>query len=110
MCSHQNSQNNRATDLAGWRLAIVLASLSLGLLLVAVDNTILAVAIPEITTIFYSLQDVGWYGSAYLLAITALQPTFGKVYKLTSVKVNYLVCVVIFEGKCSRAISVRSKV
>ncbi|KAL9075027.1 MAG: hypothetical protein Q9161_001958 [Pseudevernia consocians] len=65
----------------GWKLAIIIGSLSFGTLLVAIDNTILAVAVPRITTVFNSLKDTGWYGSAYLLSITALQPTFGICYK-----------------------------
>ena len=30
-------------------------------------NEIIAVAIPRITDEFHDLNDVGWYGSAYLL-------------------------------------------
>lgn len=83
---------------SGWRPIVILTSLSLTLLLVALDNNILAVAIPEITTYFHSLEDVGWYGSAYLLAVTALQPMFGSILKYASVKKTYLTCIVIFEG------------
>ena len=91
----RDSTTNHVT---GWRLVVVLVSLSLGTLLVAIDNTILAVAIPEITAVFHSLDDVGWYGSSYLLTVTALQPTFGTWFKYFSVKWTYLTCVVIFEG------------
>ena len=83
----------------GWRIAIITGSLCLGTLLIAIDNTILAVAIPKITTVFNSLDDVGWYGSAYLLSITALQPTFGNIYKYFDVKITYLISIVIFESK-----------
>ena len=83
----------------GWKLFIVIVSLCLGTLLVAIDNTILAVAIPTITSTFGSLSDVGWYGSAYLLTVTALQPTFGNLYKYFHVKVTYLASIIIFEGK-----------
>ena len=83
----------------GWRTAIITGSLCLGTLLIAIDNTILAVAIPKITTVFNSLNDVGWYGSAYLLSITALQPTFGNIYKYFDVKITYLISIVIFESK-----------
>ena len=84
---------------SGWRLAVITISLCLGTLLIAIDNTILAVAIPKITTVFNSLDDVGWYGSAYLLSITALQPSFGNIYKYFDVKVTYLTSIVVFEGK-----------
>lgn len=31
-------------------------------LLIGIDNTIIATAIPKITSVFDSLGDVGWYG------------------------------------------------
>ena len=34
------------------------------------DNSILATAIPTITTAFNSLDDVGWYGSAFLICVS----------------------------------------
>ena len=83
----------------GWKLALIIAPLCLGTLLVAIDNTILAVAIPTITTDFNSLQDVGWYGSAYLLAVTALQPDFGNIYRYFQVKATYLISIIISEGQ-----------
>lgn len=46
---------------------------------------------------FNSLNDVGWYGSAYLLTTTALQPSFGKVYTYFDVKWTYLSALMIFE-------------
>ena len=46
---------------------------------------------------FQALNDVGWYGSAYLLTTTAFQPTFGKVYKMFKIKWVYMSCVFVFE-------------
>ena len=83
---------------SGWMLAVSIASLWLGCLLVAIDNTVIAVAVPRISTVFNALNDVGWFGSAYLLTVTALQPTFGLLYKYFHIKLIYLVSVVIFEG------------
>ena len=59
-----------------WRLGLVTASLYLGTLLVAIDTTIISVAIPRISSSFLALDDVGWYGSGYLLNVTACQPSF----------------------------------
>lgn len=39
----------------------------------------------------------GWYGSAYLLTTTALQPMYGTIYKYFNVKFAYLTAVFIFE-------------
>ncbi|KAL4925326.1 major facilitator superfamily domain-containing protein [Aspergillus undulatus] len=38
------------------------------------DSSIVATAIPQITSRFNSLLDVGWYGSAYQLGYAAFQP------------------------------------
>jgi hypothetical protein len=69
----------------GLKLAVILAALCLAVFLVALDNTIISTAIPKITDHFNSITDIGWYGSAYLLTATALQPTFGRVYTIFSV-------------------------
>jgi MFS family permease len=63
----------------------------------ALDNSIIATAIPRITDQFHSLGDVGWYGSAYLLTTAALQLLFGKFYSYFSIKWTYLVAISIFE-------------
>ncbi|KAL8763455.1 MAG: hypothetical protein Q9184_000763 [Pyrenodesmia sp. 2 TL-2023] len=81
----------------GWRLAVIMVSLCLGTLLVAIDNTIIGIAIPQISTEFDSLDDIGWYGSAYLLTVTALQPTFGNIYKHFDIKITYIISVLVFE-------------
>ena len=47
----------------GAKLGIIIASLCLSVFLMALDNTIIATAIPKITNHFQSLDDVGWYGS-----------------------------------------------
>ncbi|KAI4687938.1 uncharacterized protein J4E88_003531 [Alternaria novae-zelandiae] len=66
--------------LHGPKLAILTLGLCLTTFVIALDNTIIATAIPRITTVFNSLEDVGWYGSSYLLTTTSLQPSFGKVH------------------------------
>ena len=82
----------------GWRLAVVIVSLCLGTLLVALDTTIIFVAVPRISTSFHSLEDIGWYGSAYLLTIMAFQASAAKIFKYFTVKVTYLISILIFEG------------
>lgn len=46
---------------------------------------------------FNSIDDVGWYGSSYLLTTCAFQLFFGKLYTFFSIKTVYLVALVIFE-------------
>lgn len=82
---------------AGAKLAIITISLCLSVLLMALDNTIIATAIPRITDQFNSLDDVGWYGASYLLTTCAFQLLFGKFYTFFSIKWVYLVAIGIFE-------------
>ena len=82
---------------SGFKLALITLALCMSVFLVALDNTIIATAIPTITNQFNSLGDVGWYGSAYLLTTAALQLFFGKLYTFYSIKTVYLVSIGIFE-------------
>ena len=82
-----------------WRLGLILLSLWLGTLLVAIDTTIIGTAIPKISTDFQALTQVGWYGSAYMLTLTAFQPIYGNVYKFFDAKLVFLASILLFEGE-----------
>jgi MFS family permease len=84
--------------LNGWRLEVVITSLFLGTFLIALETNIVGVAIPKISTEFNALQDISWYGSAYLLTITAFQPMLGSFYRFFSVEGTYKACIVVFES------------
>jgi len=56
------------------------------LFLVALDRTILATAVPRITDEFKALGDIGWYGSAYMLATACAQLVYGRIYKFYDMK------------------------
>lgn len=86
----------------GISLVATLFSLALGTFLMALDTTIITVAVPEIATQFNALEQVGWFGSAYLITLTAFQPIAGSLYKSFDPKTVYLVFMCIFEGKLYR--------
>ncbi|KAL4904317.1 hypothetical protein BDW74DRAFT_154605, partial [Aspergillus multicolor] len=79
------------------KVAVIILGLYLSVFLVALDQTIISVAIPEITNQFKSIEDIAWYGSAYFLTSTALQPSYGRLYKIFSAKWAFLAAVFIFE-------------
>lgn len=81
------------------QLCLLIACLFCGTFVMALDATIIGTAIPSITTEFNSLDDIAWYGSGYLLTITAFQPTFGKLYRFVNIKGVFMACVLIFEGR-----------
>ncbi|KAF2717068.1 MFS general substrate transporter [Polychaeton citri CBS 116435] len=69
-------------------LAFLMMALCLAVFYQALDNTIIATAIPRITDGFDSLDDVGWYGAGYL---------YGKPYNLFPTKWVFLTALDIFE-------------
>ncbi|OHF04572.1 efflux pump [Colletotrichum orchidophilum] len=84
--------------ISGVQLWLVLASVTLVAFVMLLDMSI--IAIPQITNDFHSLGDVGWYGSAFLLAkcvTCALQPLAGRLYTLTSYKYTFLAFLFVFE-------------
>lgn len=67
------------------KVIVIILAIYLAAFLVALDQTIIGVAIPKITDEFKSIPDIAWYGSAYFLTSTALQPSYGRIYKILSV-------------------------
>lgn len=67
------------------KVIMIVLAIYLAAFLVALDQTIIGVAIPKITDQFKSISDIAWYGSAYFLTSTALQPSYGRIYKIFSV-------------------------
>ncbi|KAL0775964.1 hypothetical protein CaCOL14_007251 [Colletotrichum acutatum] len=82
----------------GLKLILVLAALTLTVFLMMLDMSIITTAVPEITTAFNSLSDVGWYGAAYSLCGAALQPLAGKLYTHRHSKEIFLAFLFVFEA------------
>ena len=82
----------------GLRLIVIMGSLMLGTTLMSLDTTIISVATPKISTQFKALDDVGWYGAAYLMLLTATTPIAANFYKYFNPKYVYLTSIAIFEG------------
>jgi MFS family permease len=78
-------------------LAFIVVALVLSIFLVTLDMTIVATSIPQITTVFNSLDQVGWYGSAFFLTLSSFQPTWGKAYEYFPLKSTFLLSIIIFE-------------
>ncbi|EER29954.1 Major Facilitator Superfamily protein [Coccidioides posadasii C735 delta SOWgp] len=75
----------------------VSVGVALALFLVGLDMTIVAAAIPRITDDFKGINLVGWYASAYFIALACFQPFWGKVYPFFSIKYTFLLAVFIFD-------------
>ncbi|KAF3054691.1 Efflux pump afoB [Trichoderma lentiforme] len=86
----------------------ILAPVTIAYFLVFLDMCVVSTATPAITARFNSLIDVGWYGGAYQLGSSALQPLTGKIYSHFNIKWSFLVFFFIFEvgsAICGAAVS-----
>lgn len=81
---------------SGVKFWLALASVCLGIFLITLDSTIMATAIPYITDEFKSLDDVGWYGSIYLMALCMSQLLFGKLSARYAARWIYTAAMLIF--------------
>ncbi|KAF9691460.1 hypothetical protein EKO04_010848 [Ascochyta lentis] len=75
----------------------IMLGMYMSVCLVALDRTIIAVAIPAMTNEFHSISDIGWYGSSYMLTAACFNPIFGRIYQLYSTKWVFLISILIFE-------------
>lgn len=107
--SDEPEAEDESQYLHGIVLIFLVISLCLVTFMIGLDQMIIATAIPKITTQFHSLEDVGWYGSAYLLTTTSLQPSYGKIYTFFNVKWTFIFAMAVFEiGSIVCAVSMNS--
>ncbi|KAH8681834.1 major facilitator superfamily domain-containing protein [Xylariales sp. PMI_506] len=83
-------------SLHGLPLAAVTAALSMAVFLVAMDVNVVSTAAPRIAEEFSALDDVGWYGSAFLMTTCAFQILFGRVYTMFPAKWIFLAAISTF--------------
>lgn len=94
-----------------YRLVVTTIGLILSVFLAALNSTILATAIPSITSQFGSISNIAWYGSSYVTTNTAFQSSWGKGYNYFAIKHTFLAAIAVFEaGKVISVISKRSEV
>lgn len=88
------TSNNEAADddskfPTGVALWSILGPVTIAYFLVFLDMCVVSTATPAITERFDSLVDIGWYGGAYQLGSSALQPLTGKIYSHFNIKVGH---------------------
>jgi EmrB/QacA subfamily drug resistance transporter len=78
------------------QVLIIFSGLMLGLFLAAIDQTIVATALPTIVGDLGGLSHLAWVVTAYLLAETVSTPLFGKLGDLYGRKRLFQIAIVIF--------------
>lgn len=88
--------HGHVTQSLGSERKLTLSQLSL--FIAALDTTIVATAVPSISSDLHSAAGYLWIGGAYLLANAAGAPVWGKVSDIWGRKPIMLVAVAIFGG------------
>jgi EmrB/QacA subfamily drug resistance transporter len=78
------------------QVLIVFSGIMLGMLLAAIDQTIVATALPTITGDLGGLDHLSWVVTAYLLAQTVATPVYGKLGDLYGRKRLFQSAIVVF--------------
>ncbi|KAK5990013.1 Rubrofusarin-specific efflux pump aurT [Cladobotryum mycophilum] len=97
LTAEQQQQQDESQYVTGTKLVLIVAALYASIFLVALDRTIIATAVPKISSYFHALDDIGWYASAYLLTSCATQLLWGRIYTFYSTKLMFLISILLFE-------------
>src|ERR1700727_1407419 len=85
-----------APEIGHRRLLVIIGALLLGMLLAALDQTIVATALPTIAGDLHGLSHLSWVVTAYILASTASTPLWGKLGDQYGRKIFFQASIVIF--------------
>ncbi|GAA5880175.1 hypothetical protein JCM8547_006579 [Rhodosporidiobolus lusitaniae] len=83
--------------LTGKKLALVFTGMLMSIFLVALDQTILAPALPVIASKFQALEQIAWIASAYFLTQCAFLLLYGQILTMFDRKWTFLVAILLFE-------------
>ena len=85
-----------ARRLSGGEIRSIVIGLMMAMLLAALDQTIVATAMPTIGRDLGNAQNLPWIVTAYLLASTAVTPLYGKFSDIHGRRITLLVAIVTF--------------
>ena len=84
------------SQLSHRQILVVFSGLMLGMFLAALDQTIVATALPTIVGDLGGLDHLSWVVTAYLLTSTASTPLYGKISDLYGRKIMFQIAIVVF--------------
>jgi len=74
----------------------IVLGIMLAMFLGALDQTIVATALPTIGRHFHDLGDLSWVATAYLLSATAVTPLYGKLSDIHGRRAMMLIAIAVF--------------
>lgn len=77
-------------------IMVVIVALMLAMLLAALDQTIVATALPRIATELHGLNKLAWVATAYLLTSAISTPLYGKISDQFGRKKIFMFAIVLF--------------
>ena len=83
-------------QLSHHQILVVMAGLMGGMLLAALDQSIVGVALPRIVSDLGGLEQLSWVVTAYLLTSTAMTPLWGKISDLYGRRIIFQAAITIF--------------
>ncbi len=78
------------------RLWAVIAALMMGMLLAALDQTVVGTAMPRVIADLNGMEHYAWVATAYLLAETASMPIWGKLSDAYGRRLFFIIGMVLF--------------
>src|SRR5712691_1507488 len=78
------------------RIVLILIGVMLGMLLAALDQTIVGTALPRVVASLGGLEHYAWVATAYLLASTVSIPLYGKLSDIYGRRIFFIGGMVIF--------------
>lgn len=88
--------NNMLSEIDKSKKVLVMIGVMSAMLLAALDQTIVATAMPKIVQELNGLEHLSWVFTAYLLASTVVVPLSGKLSDIYGRKIFYIVSIIIF--------------
>jgi EmrB/QacA subfamily drug resistance transporter len=86
----------RQSSAGGQKLGLVFAGLMLALLLAALDQNIVATALPRIVSDLGGLAHLSWVVTAFMVASTMTTPLYGKLSDVFGRKPAFFVSILVF--------------
>src|SRR3954465_6057925 len=90
------SRNGAPTTLTHRQVLLAFSAMMLATLLAALDQTVVATALPQIVTDLHGFRDLSWVVSAFLVAATVTVPLYGKLSDLYGRRRMFVVAISIF--------------